>query len=332
MADSYSANSDMGIGGRDDRTGEDFVLYMMPVGGIGARPTLDGESALINYMGNCSSQPIEVWESMFPFRVREYRLRPRSAGRGFRRGGFGLELAYEAIADNIEVSVFTERQRFAPAGRNGGGPGAAGSYWMEVEGRVGQLPILTKATSMWMQRGDVLVLRTGGGGGYGDPRQREPERVAEDVRQGLISAEDAETDYGVIIGDDGVTDLQATAELRARMEPAGKTVKVTKVAPVDAGPQGCGVTLALGVDQAGAMTLAPDDIALASTADQGVYVRIVEGQEGEVVLGDVAAVCLGAQAGDFVRLEGINRRWETYDLTELYQSLKRDREVTKGKD
>jgi N-methylhydantoinase B len=93
MAGSYSANSDIGIGGHDARSGDEFVLYMMPVGGIGARPALDGESALIGYMGNCSSQPVEVWESMYPLRVGEYRLRPDSAGPGRRRGGLGLRVS-----------------------------------------------------------------------------------------------------------------------------------------------------------------------------------------------------------------------------------------------
>src|SRR5262249_49728785 len=130
MASSYGANSDIGIGGFDERSGEEFVLYMMPVGGIGARPGLDGESALIGYLGTCSSQPVEVWESMYPLRVGEYRLREDSAGPGRRRGGLGLCVSYEALSDGIQVSVFTERQRFAPFGLQGGQPAATGTYTM----------------------------------------------------------------------------------------------------------------------------------------------------------------------------------------------------------
>lgn len=212
MAGSYSANSDMGIGGRDSRTGDDFVLYMMPVGGIGARPARDGESALIGYMGNCSSQPVEVWESMYPLRVTQYRLRPDSAGPGRRRGGFGVCVSYEALESGLQVSLFTERQRFAPFGLALGQPAAMGRYAVRRGGT--RFPIPTKASGLWLRAGDIIDIETGGGGGYGDPFMRDLELVRRDVREGLVSAEAAAAEYGVIVTSNGELDVQGSLRLR----------------------------------------------------------------------------------------------------------------------
>ncbi len=89
----YGANSDIGIGGNNPRTGDPFVLYMMLVGGMEARSNKDGNSAIINSMGNCSNQPAEVWEAMHPFRVNRWELRQDSARTGKWRGGMGILLS-----------------------------------------------------------------------------------------------------------------------------------------------------------------------------------------------------------------------------------------------
>jgi len=213
MAGSYSANSDIGVGGHDVRTGEEFVLYMMPVGGIGARPQLDGESALINYMGNCSSQPVEVWESMYPLRVTEYRLRPESAGAGRRRGGLGLCVGYEALEGGIQISVFTERQRFAPFGLRGGQPSAMGEYWITRGDERTSIP--TKTSGLWLDAHDRVEVATAGGGGHGDPFLREPELVAHDVLEGFVTPETAAREYKVVLSKAGEVDASATARLRS---------------------------------------------------------------------------------------------------------------------
>lgn len=309
MAGSYSANSDIGIGGHDPRTGDEFVLYMMPVGGIGARRHLDGESALINYMGNCSSQPVEVWESMHPLRVNEYRLRPDSAGPGRRRGGFGLCVEYEALDDGLQVSVFTERQRFAPLGLHLGRPAFAGKYWVRRGDQ--SFPLPTKTSRLWLRKGDAIVVHTPGGGGYGDPHEREPDLVASDVRQGLVSIEQAAGEYGVVVAA-GTIDDEATARLRgARQSPNA----ALRIEALDADAVS---TIRLGQVEAAALGIADGQIVCCTSPRCSVYTRaVVDGTGKGTVLATSAARALQLAAGDEVGVQPLATRWEPYRTDDL---------------
>jgi N-methylhydantoinase B/oxoprolinase/acetone carboxylase alpha subunit len=308
MAGSYSANSDIGIGGVDARSGEEFVLYMMPVGGIGARPTLDGESALINYMGNCSSQPVEVWESMYPLRVGEYRLRADSAGPGRRRGGLGLCVSYEALSDGIQVSVFTERQRFAPFGLQGGQPAATGSY--TISRAETRLPIPTKTSGLWLQAGDVIEVATAGGGGYGDPFAREPELVAADVRDGLVSAAAAALEYGVILDDNGEPDLNATRQARQTDQRPIMRLTVDRIDEAAS-------SLALSADKARSSGLEQGQVLFCFTDRNAVYVAAELQEQDEVVVPAMLAQTLRLAVGDTFSIRSLPSKWAAYSTSEL---------------
>ena len=229
-AGEYGCNSDIGLGGHNLRTGDPFVLYMMPVGGLGARPNKDGSSAVINYMGNCSSQPAEVWEAMHPFRVNRWELIQDSAGAGRWNGGFGYDVEYQAVEQESMLSIFTERAKIPPYGLFEGLSARYASYDLEIEGEVRRIG--TKTSRLKFPDGATFTTHTPGGGGYGHPYQREPERVLEDLRDELISREQALEAYGVVIDENGNIDLEATEQRRNSTDPY-ETVQVAIVIDTD---------------------------------------------------------------------------------------------------
>jgi N-methylhydantoinase B/oxoprolinase/acetone carboxylase alpha subunit len=148
--------------------GPGFVYYETVGGGQGARPGRDGMSGVHTAMTNTLNTPIEALERSYPLRVRRLRLRTASGGVGRWRGGDGIERDLEVLTD-ATLSLITERRRTAPAGRDGGGPGAVGENWLLVGGDEARAePLPDKVTMPW-RAGDVLRLRTPGGGGYGGP-------------------------------------------------------------------------------------------------------------------------------------------------------------------
>jgi N-methylhydantoinase B len=157
--------------------------------------------------------PAETIESEMPILIERYALRPDSMGAGRWRGGAGIELEVKIFPPNASVaSRAMERYHFRPWGRAGGGPGATGYTRLNPDGpdprEIGKIDVLH------LEPGDVLRVGTQGGGGHGDPLDREPERVLADVRAGFVSPERAREAYGVVT--DGATlDASATAALRA---------------------------------------------------------------------------------------------------------------------
>jgi hypothetical protein len=311
MAGSYSANSDMGIGGRDERTGNEFVLYMMPVGGIGARPDRDGESAQIGYMGNCSSQPVEVWESMYPLRVTQYRLRPDSAGPGRRRGGLGVRISYQALQDGIEFSVFTERQRLAPHGLKLGQPALSGAYAIRRGGT--RLPIPTKTSGLWLHAGDTVDIETGGGGGYGDPFTREFELVAKDVREGLISPAVAIAEYGVVVTPEGEVDVGASQRLRNASEDRRPILRLT-IAEID---QRATRTITLDDETASKASITDQQVLYCFSPRCAVYARAVVRPESRVVVAAAVTRALHLTRGDEISVRPLETRWTPYRTDEI---------------
>jgi N-methylhydantoinase B len=132
-------------------------------GGMGAGPSGGGWSGVQTHMTNTLNTPIEVLESRYPVRVRRYGLRRGSGGRGARPGGDGLVREIELLAP-AQVTLLTERRRFAPWGLAGGEPGAPGVNRLngaEIPGKV----------SLSVEPGDRLTIETPGGGGWGPPTE-----------------------------------------------------------------------------------------------------------------------------------------------------------------
>ncbi|MGW2113206.1 hydantoinase B/oxoprolinase family protein, partial [Streptomyces sp. NPDC001948] len=180
--------------GTDPRSGKLFVSQEATVGGWGAWESSDGESCLINNVnGSLRDMPVEVLETLFPVRVEEYAIRPDSAGAGRTRGGNGVVRQYRFAADQ-QLSLWWERSVTPAWGIFGGTAGAAPRVTLNP-GRDDRRSLL-KANALQVREGDVLRCESGGGGGYGPAGERAAEAVAEDVRQGLLTAGHAQTVYG----------------------------------------------------------------------------------------------------------------------------------------
>ncbi|PSM16252.1 hydantoinase B/oxoprolinase family protein [Nitratireductor sp. StC3] len=182
--------------------------------GMGAFEGRDGVDGRDNSINNMRNRPIELIEMEQGLRVLRYDINPDSGGPGKWRGGVGqllvVELTGEAGGD-IQISGL-ERSRMAPWGFAGGKPGALVRAIIN-EGRPDERPV-SKGVPVRLGRGDTVTLRMPGGGGVGDPFERDPAAVETDVRRGFVTAEAAMREYGVAIVD-GRVDEAATAVLRA---------------------------------------------------------------------------------------------------------------------
>jgi N-methylhydantoinase B len=163
-AASQGTMNNLTIGGQVG--GAPFAYYETIGGGMGARPNADGPSAVHSHMTNTLNTPVEALEYAYPLRVRCYQVREGSGGEGCFRGGDGIVRAIEMLAD-CQVTLLTERRLLAPYGLAGGQAGACGENLLQRDGREIRLP---GKGSFDLKAGDVLVLRTPGGGGFGRKR------------------------------------------------------------------------------------------------------------------------------------------------------------------
>src|SRR5262249_42477707 len=154
------------FGAVDPRTSQPVAYYETVSGGMGARPTMDGLSGVHTHMTNSLNTPIEALEHAYPIRVVRYSLRSGSGGSGKFRGGEGVirELRFLTKA---QVTLLSDRRKFAPYGLQGGEPAASGANILIRSG--GQREILPSKFTTSVQSGDVLSIQTPGGGGWGNP-------------------------------------------------------------------------------------------------------------------------------------------------------------------
>ncbi len=156
---------------------------------------------------------MEVAEADWPIRIERYGLVPDSGGGGRFRGGLAIERAWRALAPDTLLQVRSDRQRHRPFGLEGGLQGEPSSNVIRrVDGSLEQPAGMFGAT---LQAGDVFHHRMPGGGGWGDPLDRDPDAVARDVVDGKVTAAAARDVYGVEIDDSGCVDSAATAARRA---------------------------------------------------------------------------------------------------------------------
>jgi N-methylhydantoinase B len=200
--------------GMDPRRGEFFVDYEVYAGGSGARATKDGIDGIANHTTNTSNLPIEALESEFPILVERYAFVPDSGGPGRYRGGLSVVREVRGLHGDLTVGGWGCNQREAPRGLGGGGDGVPGAF--EIAGPDGVIRQTARSTvpGLLLTAGETLRVRTSGGGGSGDPLDRDPALVLRDVRLDKVSPEHAEAAYGVAVRA-GQVDAQATARLRA---------------------------------------------------------------------------------------------------------------------
>ena len=212
------AQGDFGvtIAGYDQRQ-DPFVLLEFLFGTWGGRPNKDTNDGLSSLAVNYSNSPIEVVEGEQPVRIERYGFRADSGGAGKHRGGVGMVRTYRltGVPDAV-LQVRSDRQKFQPYGLQGGHKGAfAANYLTGASGDREKLPGKFMRTFL---RGELYEAILAGGGGWGDPLEREPERVLEDVVDGKVTADAALFDYGVVLTNGGsAVDAQATRRKRELM-------------------------------------------------------------------------------------------------------------------
>ena len=155
------------IGGIHPRTGQYFAYYETIAGGFGARQNKDGIDGIHSHMTNTMNTPIEALEAAYPFRVRSYMLAEGTGGNGRFRGGMGVIRDIELLNDNSIVTLFGDRQTNNPWGLKGGLDGQRGQYRL-IRGNTKPATLRSKCV-VRTRYGDVVSIRTPGGGGYGNP-------------------------------------------------------------------------------------------------------------------------------------------------------------------
>jgi N-methylhydantoinase B len=193
-----SGSAALVLGGRDDQSDRAFVHYEIFSGGTGARSGKDGVSATAFHLSNCKTAPIEIIESEFPVRVERFEMIPDSGGAGEWRGGLGFARDYRILADDVRFSMRTDKHAVAPFGIDMGLPGGNGACIVNP-GSSEEKRLPSRFGDYRLRRGDVVRVERPGGGGLGDPVQRPVDKVLEDVRQGYVSTQQAETLYGVTL-------------------------------------------------------------------------------------------------------------------------------------
>jgi N-methylhydantoinase B len=172
-----------------------FILMNIFGGGWGGRPHEDGESASVSVcQGDVRNTPVELQEIKYPFLIEQHALRPDSGGAGRFRGGLGLALTYRALQP-CKANINCDRTRDPPWGLNGGRPAATNCAIIH-RAADGSEQVVYKATEVEIAAGDTITFLTAGGGGYGDPQQRDRNAIAREVAEGLVSSAAAATQYG----------------------------------------------------------------------------------------------------------------------------------------
>jgi len=176
-AASHGSMNNVILGGRG------WAFYETLGGGSGARPNGDGIDGVHVNMTNTMNTPIEVIEREYPVRILEYSLRENSGGRGKYRGGLGIRRVYELL-DDATLSIIADRVRVAPWGLKGGEEGAKGEHYVIKDGKRRDL---SGKDTVKLKRGDLIVVNTPGGGGYGDPKERDKRLILEDLEDGKVT-------------------------------------------------------------------------------------------------------------------------------------------------
>ena len=192
-----------------------FQLMELLFGGVPGRPRGDGLDGHA-WWPLFSATPIEYIENYYPVLIESYRPIKDSGGAGLHRGGAGIEKVYRLLEDG-DVSIHDDREVVPPWGINGGLYGGTSSKWRIPNGETEPERIPSKIDNLPVQKGDRIIFRTAGSGGWGDPLTRPAANVAKDFRADLVSKEAALRDYGVIIDKLGAVDDAATTKRRTEM-------------------------------------------------------------------------------------------------------------------
>lgn len=211
----------------NDKKGDWFQLFQIGFGGIPGRPMGDGPDGHSLWPG-FTNVPNEFLERYFPLIIERYETEPDSGGAGLHRGGNGIHMTYRFLAAGT-ISIHDDRWFVPPWGVNGGEPGKRARKLLEKANGTTHI-IGNKVEEVHVDEGDQLHFITWGGGGWGDPLDRDPALVGKEITQGLITATGAR-DYGVIASENGVVDLAASRTLRSKLRADRGTLPLFNYGP-----------------------------------------------------------------------------------------------------
>jgi N-methylhydantoinase B len=177
-------SGNLAIGGRDPRTGQGFVMYLVTGGGYGGSNSLDGMSNGCSTIGISKTPPLEILEQRFPIMFEEFALAEGTGGAGRQRGGFGVRYTVKLLRGEARASFVMDHGRVGPPGVFGGKPGLPNAIEIVQGGNRTTPEHLSKDQDVLMRPGDYITVRTPGGGGFGDPAARKAELVARDIERG----------------------------------------------------------------------------------------------------------------------------------------------------
>ena len=195
--------------------GARWVMFSFFGGGHGGHPLGDGLNHGNAPISTATIPPLEILEAAYPVRFTQWALRTDSGGPGRNRGGCGAIYEIELLADKADAFLFGERGKFAPPGVIGGKSGALNKFFYpNFDGNEASPPMVSKMVGIHLEHGQRLRLETPGGGGYGNPFERDPMRISRDVSLGYVTVEAAAKYYKCSVSTDGKLDLAATDKMR----------------------------------------------------------------------------------------------------------------------
>ena len=200
----------------NDAKGDWFQLFQIGFGGIPGRPLGDGPDGHSLWPG-FTNVPNEFLERYFPLMIERYETEPDSGGAGLHRGGNGIHMTYRFLSAGT-ISIHDDRWFVPPWGVNGGQPGKRARKILERADGTSTI-IGNKVEDVHVEQGDQLHFITWGGGGWGDPLERDAALVGKEISQGLVTEGGARA-YGVVASDEGVVDVAATNVLRSSIRAA----------------------------------------------------------------------------------------------------------------
>jgi N-methylhydantoinase B len=185
----------MTLSGVDHRHAEprEFIVVEVNASAQGASASSDGINAIRCGVGNTGTSSAEGLESRYPFRIESHEIVPDTGGAGQFRGGGAVRRTFHLLQDT-RITLAMDRGKFAPAGADGGRPGALASAGVERDGKATRLD--TKTSPTVFPAGSRISITSAGGGGVGDPQRREPDALLSDLADGYVTARGAEKHYG----------------------------------------------------------------------------------------------------------------------------------------
>lgn len=185
------------------QNGSRWVMFSFFGGGHGGHPEGDGLNHGNAPISTATIPPVEILEAAYPVRFTQWALRPDSGGPGAHRGGCGAVYEIELLEESADAFLFGERGKYAPPGVAGGEPGGLNIFEYPAEGGTANPPMASKMVGIRLKRGERVRLETPGGGGYGNPADRDRNAIARDVRLGYVSPEAAREIYGFAADESG---------------------------------------------------------------------------------------------------------------------------------